>query len=132
MEAYIAENVGDMLYDPILQRTDLQLTIPEAESPDVVSFTRSFNISYTYIISMTSFLKTLTSRTSEIRGTDQMVYPEWDGGETPLVNALWESDNLTQTFSNVLQPHEPDTQHSHQQSGVPGGNRRHAEVGDPC
>ncbi|KAF3039289.1 hypothetical protein E8E11_004756 [Didymella keratinophila] len=101
VEAYIAEKVGDMLYDPIIQRTDLQLTIPEAESPDVMSFTRSFNISYTYIISMTSFLKTLTSRTSGVRGTDQMVYPEWDGGETPLVNALWESVNLSQTFENV-------------------------------
>jgi hypothetical protein len=101
VEAYLAENVGDMLYDPIIQRTNLQLTIPEAESPDVMSFTRSFNVSYTYIISMTSFLKTFTSRTSGVRGTDQMVYPEWDGGETPLVNALWESDNLTQTFNNV-------------------------------
>lgn len=101
VEAYIAENLGDMLYDPIIQRTNLQLTIPDAESPDVMSFTRSFNISYTYIISMTNFLKTFTSRTSAGRDTNQMVYPEWDGGETPLVNALWESDNLAQTFENV-------------------------------
>ncbi|KAF1925703.1 uncharacterized protein M421DRAFT_103015 [Didymella exigua CBS 183.55] len=101
VEAYLAEHVGNMLYDTVLQRTDLRLDIPEEESPDVMSFTRSFNISYAYIISMTDFLKTLTARTSGVRSTDQMVYPEWDGGESPLVNALWDSGNLTQTFDNV-------------------------------
>lgn len=101
VDAYIAEYVGNMLYDPVIQRTDLRLTIPEEESPDVMSFTRSFNVSYAYIISVTNFLKKFTGRTSGVRSANQMVYPEWDGGETPLVNALWDSDNLTQTFDNV-------------------------------
>ncbi|KAJ4332455.1 hypothetical protein N0V87_008387 [Didymella glomerata] len=102
VKAYLAEYVGDRLFDPVLQRTDLRLTIPEDESPDVMSFTRSFNVSYAYIASITNFFGTFTARTDGTpRGTDQMVYPEWDGSETPLVNALWESDNLTQTFNNV-------------------------------
>lgn len=96
-DAYVAQK-GNKLYDWEIQRTDLQLLIPKEESPNVMSFTRTFNVTYAFITTLTKFLMDLTAGSKDI---GQMAYPAWDDGMSPLVNALWESNNLTETFNHV-------------------------------
>jgi hypothetical protein len=102
VDAYVVQK-GDKLYDPAIPRTDLVLSIPKEESPDVTSFTRTFNVSYAFIMTTTKSLMDLTAESKEIghKTIGQMAYPAWDDGISPLVNALWDSGNLTETFDHV-------------------------------
>lgn len=96
-DAWVVEH-GDTLFDGYVPRTDLQLFIPKEESPNVMSFTRSFNISYAFIMSMTDFLMDFTAGTGD---DGQLTYPAPKDGVSPLASVLWDSNNLTQTFENV-------------------------------
>ncbi|KAF3033903.1 hypothetical protein E8E12_004899 [Didymella heteroderae] len=94
-DAWVASK-GSMLYDPLVPRSDLRMSIPVDE--DIDTNPRTFNVSYAFITTMSEFLKEITNGTWNI---NQMAYPPWSSGMTPLVNALWESQNLTETFDHV-------------------------------
>ena len=102
IDIYVAQK-GDRLYDPEVPRTNLVLSVPKEESPDVMSFTRTLNVSYAFITTTTESFLDLTAESKAIghKTIGMMAYPAWDGGITPLVNALWDSKNLTETFDNV-------------------------------
>jgi hypothetical protein len=87
---------GNTLYDRTVPRYDLRLRTPLDESNE--SNPQSFNISYTYIRTLSDFLKDLSAAPKKI---ELMAYPTWDNSMTPLVDALWESQNLTQTFDHI-------------------------------
>ncbi|KAH6625727.1 hypothetical protein C7974DRAFT_396605 [Boeremia exigua] len=96
VDAFLAEK-GDILYDRNIVRTDLRLLVPEGESEGIEP--RTFNVSYAFIRTISEFMKTFTAGAKD---TGQMMaFPSWDGRMGPLVNALWASQNLTETFDHV-------------------------------
>jgi hypothetical protein len=95
VDAWVA-STGNTLYDSTVPRYDLCLHTPLDESDE--SNPKSFNISYTYIRTLSDFLEDLSAAPKNIK---LMAYPTWDGSMTPLVDALWESQNLTQTFDHI-------------------------------
>ena len=95
VDAWVA-SMGNTLYDTLVPRYDLRLHTPLDESDE--SNPQSFNISYAYIRTLGSYLGDLSAAPEDIK---LMAYPTWDNSMTPLVNALWESQNLTQTFEHI-------------------------------
>lgn len=94
-DAYVASK-GGKLYDWQVQRTDLQLFVPAEETEG--SSPQTFNVSYAFITTISDFFTEITAGTKNI---NQMAYPTWSDGMTPLVNVFWESQNLTETFDHV-------------------------------
>lgn len=95
VDAWVASR-GNALYDRTVPRYDLRLHTPLDESNE--NNPKSFNISYTYIRTLSDFLKDLSAAPPRI---GLMAYPTWDASMTALVDALWESQNLTQTFDHI-------------------------------
>ncbi|KAJ4984100.1 hypothetical protein SVAN01_10388 [Stagonosporopsis vannaccii] len=105
-EAWI-ESLGSTLYDAKVERTDLQLTIPEDLSADFpANMTRKFNVSHNFIFSAIDFLVDYTQRKQQSAAPEPemwgMLAVPWPGADLPpVVDALWNSTNLTTTFDNV-------------------------------
>ena len=95
VDAWVASR-GNTLYDRTVPRYDLRLHTPLDENNE--SNPQSFNISYSYIRTLSDFLKDLSAAPKNIK---LMAYPTWDASMTALVDALWESQNLTQTFEHI-------------------------------
>lgn len=84
---------GNKLFDNQIPRTDLRLILPDTDYPEIEP--RMFSISYAFITTLSQFLVNLTS------GNRQVAFPAWDDGTPPLMDALWDSKNLTETFDHV-------------------------------
>ncbi|KAF3033904.1 hypothetical protein E8E12_004997 [Didymella heteroderae] len=110
------ESLGSELYDARVNRTDLQLVIPEKMSADYpADMRRHFNVSHSFIFSAIGYLISYTKRDLPIYGlpvgsgnvtapdeTWDMLGVPWLNDEMPpIVDALWNSTNLTVTFDNV-------------------------------
>lgn len=109
------ESLGSRLYDARIDRTDLQLLIPPEESNDLPpDVSREFNVSHAFIYSAIDFLVEYTKGGNEPRNnpaniakgppdeTWNMMGVPWTTTSQPAVlDALWNSTNLTLTFDNV-------------------------------
>ncbi|OSS48170.1 hypothetical protein B5807_07722 [Epicoccum nigrum] len=95
VDAWVASK-GNTLYDRYVPRYDLRLSTPLDQNDE--SNPQSFNISYAYIRTLSEYLEDLSTAPKNIK---LMAYPTWDGSMTPLVDVLWESQNLTQTFDHI-------------------------------
>ena len=97
-DAYVADH-GPQLYDDLIPRTDLRLVIPTNSPEDYAKVQpRIFNVSYPFIKSTTRFLLSFTAGREDV---GQMAFPAWDGGMSPLIDAIWDSKNITETFDHV-------------------------------
>jgi hypothetical protein len=100
------EEQGFNLYSPnYLPRQDLRLLIPREQSKSFPSnMARQVNVSNALIRSTISYLEEYTSRDwLKKYGNDTrvspIVFPDFDS--PPVIDALWNSTNLTATFENV-------------------------------
>ncbi|KAL0943560.1 uncharacterized protein CTRU02_201447 [Colletotrichum truncatum] len=86
------------------KRTDLQLISPNenysATTGTVEDNSQRFNVSYNTIGSVLSWFLEEFSRYPTPRSDKMLAYPTY-GGETPALNALAASQNMTRTFENV-------------------------------
>jgi hypothetical protein len=104
-----ASALGNNLYDRNDLHHDLQLTIPSGVLDDSTETSLRFNISQGFIVSTIGWLLTFTSiPTTESgitlpwKGLNNVGYPaDSEAGMPLLVDALWNSTNLTTTFDNV-------------------------------
>lgn len=113
-EAWV-KSLGNTLYDAKVNRTDLQLLIPLEESEHLPEHVRrEFNVSHAFIYSAMHFLLDYTKQGVQIwnnpgsRPMDppdetwtMMGAPWWNTGQPAVLDALWNSTNLTMTFENV-------------------------------
>lgn len=105
-EAWV-EDLGNTLYDAKINRTDLQLTIPKDLSADLpADMAREFNVSHAFIFSAIDFFVDYTQRKQQSAAPDKEVWGmltvPWPFDDLPpVVDALWNSTNLTITFDNV-------------------------------
>ena len=110
------ESLGSKLYDARVNRTDLQLVIPDELSTNYpADMRRKFNVSHSFIFSAIGYLISYTKQDRPINGfpagsnnesapdeTWDMLGVPWLNDEMPpVVDALWNSTNLTRTFDNV-------------------------------
>jgi hypothetical protein len=107
------ESLGSRLYEARIDRYDLQLAIPQDESEHLpVNISREFNVSHAFIFSAMDFLLDWTKGNNEQRNNlldkdppDEawnMLGVPWTTTSQPaVVDALWNSMNLTTTFENV-------------------------------
>ncbi|KAJ4325405.1 hypothetical protein N0V94_000747 [Neodidymelliopsis sp. IMI 364377] len=114
-EGYVA-SLGTKLYDAKIGRTDLQLLIPEFSSTAFPAhLPRAFNVSHAFIFSAIDFLIDFSQSNEQPIGlpagsrngtpvdeTWDMLGVPWTNDQMPpVVDALWNSTNLTATFENV-------------------------------
>ncbi|KAJ8113770.1 hypothetical protein OPT61_g4167 [Boeremia exigua] len=107
------DSLGSRLYDARIDRMDLQLLIPPEQSkhlpPDV---RREFNVSHAFIFSAIDFLlgytkeQTIQTKPADTNGQadetwDMLAVPLWKTSQPAVLDALWNSTNLTTTFENV-------------------------------
>lgn len=109
---------GSTLFDSHIPRTDLHVTIPPGEGDE--NSPQQINMSYRFIRTMSTFLRDITQQ----KGATQTVYLTWVE-TSPLVNALWSSKNLTETFDyvarsliNQMRNSAANASHIRQVSGV--------------
>lgn len=104
-----AADLGNNLYDLNNLHLDLQLTIPPEALGGSTEMNSRFNISQNFIVSTIEWLLTsVTIPTTESgivlpwQGLNNVGYPPNVDAKMPLlVDALWNSTNLTTTFGNV-------------------------------
>ncbi|KAF2996073.1 hypothetical protein E8E13_004207 [Curvularia kusanoi] len=109
------KSVGSTLYDAKIDRTDLQLRIPEEESEHLPSHVlREFNVSHAFTFSAIDFLLDYTKGWLQPLNPSQnlpksppdetwgmMGSPFWSTSQSAVMDALMNSTNLTVTFNNV-------------------------------
>ncbi|KAJ4369470.1 hypothetical protein N0V86_009305 [Didymella sp. IMI 355093] len=103
------ESLGNNLYDARVNRTDLQLVIPKdmsTEYPD--DMRREFNVSHSFIFSAIDHLIKFSKQNLPNCGGpapdeawDMLGVPWLNDKMPPIVDALWNSTDLTTTFDNV-------------------------------
>lgn len=105
----MAADLGKNLYDRNNLHLDLQLTIPPGVLDNSTETTQRFNVSQGFIVSTIGWLLTFASipttesgNTLPWKGLNNVGYPaDSEAGMPLLVDALWNSTNLTTTFDNV-------------------------------
>jgi hypothetical protein len=96
---------GHKLYEPLLSfvHQDLRLLMPHETLEDLNITTRDVNITHKFIRTLTESLLTFSSRTetqkSTSKGPTVLAFP--DVYSPGVMDALWNSTNLTTTFDNV-------------------------------
>jgi hypothetical protein len=103
------ESLGNKLYDARVNRTDFQLVIPKdmsTEYPD--DMRREFNVSHSFIFSAIDYLIKFSKQDLPVNGGpafdetwDMLGVPWLNDKMPPIVDALWNSTDLTTTFDNV-------------------------------
>lgn len=110
-EAWV-KKLGDMLFDGQVNRTDLQLLIPEEESTQLpLNIHREFNVSHAFIYSAMDYLLQFTKPKTQVpreigdeppdETWGMLGAPWWSTSQPVVIDALWNSKNLTITFDNV-------------------------------
>lgn len=104
----VAAKLGSYIHDRNELHTDLQLVIPQGVLNSSQESDRRFNISQAFIFSTIEWLVSFTGMSTtlqtqrSVEGMENIGYPaKADRGMPLMVDALWNSTNLTTTFDNV-------------------------------
>ncbi|KAJ8113771.1 hypothetical protein OPT61_g4166 [Boeremia exigua] len=106
-----ASSIGKTLYDANDLRTDLQLVIPDEAAQALNIDRRRFNVTQGFIFSTLRYMLDMTSNREPQpgpstknyvwTGVSNVGYPSLNVAMPMIVDALWDSANLTITFSNI-------------------------------